>query len=54
MFFVISIRLINNPDGTIKLEIDSAEPADSGAYKLVLSNPSGENVCLCAVAIKRK
>ena len=48
------VKLTNNPDGTVKLEIENASPADSGAYKLVLSNPNGENVALCAVAVKRK
>lgn len=48
-----SVHLTNAPDGTIKLEIENAQPEDSGAYKLVVSNPSGENAALCAVAVKR-
>lgn len=49
-----SIKLTNTPDGAIKLEIEHAQPADCGAYKLVISNPNGENVALCAVAVKRR
>lgn len=48
-----SIKLTNTPDGAIKLEIEHAQPGDCGAYKLVISNPNGENVALCAVAVKR-
>lgn len=36
----------------IKLEIEHTQPADGGAYKLVLTNPNGENVAMCAVAVK--
>ncbi|XP_024939523.1 obscurin isoform X4 [Cephus cinctus] len=39
------------PDGTVKLVIDKVKPTDSGAYKLVASNPNGENSALCAVAV---
>jgi membrane carboxypeptidase/penicillin-binding protein PbpC len=42
------------PDGTVKLNIEKAEPGDSGAYKLVIKNPNGESSCLCAVAVARK
>lgn len=42
------------PDGAVKLEIEHAKPEDCGAYKLVLSNPNGENSALCAVAVRRK
>lgn len=48
-----SINLVSTNDGKVKLEIKHAQPQDSGAYKLVLSNPNGNNVCLCAVAVKR-
>lgn len=37
----------------MKLEIAQALPSDCGAYKLVISNPNGENAALCAVAVKR-
>lgn len=49
-----SIKLTNTPDGAVKLEIEHALPADCGAYKLVISNPNGENVALCAVAVRRE
>lgn len=49
-----AIKLTNTPDGVVKLEIDHAKPSDCGAYKLVIANPNGENVALCAVAVKRK
>lgn len=42
-----------SPEGLIKLEINHSEPNDSGAYKLVISNPHGEKIALCAVAVKR-
>lgn len=42
------------PDGTVKLNIEKAEPDDSGAYKLVVKNPNGETAGLCAVAVTRK
>ncbi|XP_076666422.1 obscurin isoform X4 [Andrena cerasifolii] len=40
------------PDGTTKLTIDRVKPTDCGAYKLVISNSTGEHTSLCAVAIK--
>ncbi|XP_013175917.1 PREDICTED: muscle M-line assembly protein unc-89-like isoform X4 [Papilio xuthus] len=39
------------PDGTVKLSIEHVTPADCGAYKLVITNPNGENSALCAVAV---
>lgn len=42
------------PDGTVKLNIEKVVPTDSGAYKLVISNPMGEIAGLCAVAVNRK
>lgn len=52
--FYYSIKTTVLPDGTVKLEIERVEPADSGAYKLVLTNQNGENSDLCAVAVRRK
>lgn len=49
-----SVKTQVTPDGLIKLEIEHTQPADGGAYKLVLTNPNGENVAMCAVAVKRK
>ncbi|XP_037951991.1 obscurin isoform X2 [Teleopsis dalmanni] len=43
---------ITSVPGKLKLEIEHALPNDSGAYKLVLSNPCGTEVALCAVAVK--
>lgn len=53
MYF-FSIKITSLPDGTVKLEIEHVKPTDSGAYKLVLSNPNGESIAICAVAVKRK
>ncbi|XP_026836119.1 obscurin isoform X2 [Drosophila erecta] len=47
-----SIKISTNPDGLVRLEINSCQPNDSGAYKLIISNPHGEKVALCAVAVK--
>ncbi|XP_043948228.1 obscurin isoform X2 [Drosophila biarmipes] len=47
-----SVKISTNPDGLVRLEINHCEPNDSGAYKLVISNPHGEKVALCAVAVK--
>ncbi|XP_024880177.1 obscurin isoform X5 [Temnothorax curvispinosus] len=45
------VKISTLPDGTTKLTIDTVKPTDCGAYKLVVSNPSGENSSLCAVAV---
>ncbi|XP_012273370.1 obscurin isoform X3 [Orussus abietinus] len=38
-------------DGTVKLTIDKVTPTDCGAYKLVISNTTGDDTALCAVAV---
>lgn len=48
------VNIENLPDGTIKLSIDCINPTDCGAYKLVISNSTGEHTSLCAVAVKRE
>lgn len=48
------VKMTTTPEGLVKLEINNCEPNDSGAYKLVISNPHGQKVALCAVAVKRK
>ncbi|KRF85677.1 uncharacterized protein Dvir_GJ19688, isoform B [Drosophila virilis] len=48
------IKLSSTPEGMVKLEIEKCQPNDSGAYKLVISNPHGQKVALCAVAVKPK
>ncbi|XP_026827528.1 obscurin isoform X4 [Ooceraea biroi] len=45
------VRIITLPDGSTKLTIDNVKPTDCGAYKLVVTNPSGEDSSLCAVAV---
>ncbi|XP_061385571.1 obscurin isoform X3 [Danaus plexippus] len=45
------VQQSSQPDGTVKLYIDRATPADCGAYKLIITNPSGEHMALCAVAV---
>lgn len=32
--------------------IDKVKPSDCGAYKVVISNSSGESAMICAVAVK--
>lgn len=48
------VKISTLPDGTTKLTIDVVKPTDCGAYKLVVTNSSGENSSLCAVAVTRK
>ncbi|XP_030557678.1 obscurin isoform X1 [Drosophila novamexicana] len=48
------LKLSSTPEGMVKLEIEKCQPNDSGAYKLVISNPHGQKVALCAVAVKPK
>lgn len=48
------VKIATLPDGTTKLTIDMVKPTDCGAYKLVVSNPSGDNSSLCAVAVTRE
>ncbi|GAB0092620.1 Obscurin [Sergentomyia squamirostris] len=45
------VKMTNLPDGTVKLEIQQAQPSDCGAYKLVITNPNGTHEALCAVAV---
>ncbi|XP_067207809.1 obscurin isoform X2 [Linepithema humile] len=45
------VKISTLPDGTTKLTIDVVKPTDCGAYKLVVTNSSGENSSLCAVAV---
>lgn len=54
MYPCFSVKLSTSPEGLVKLEINNCQPNDSGAYKLIISNPHGEKVALCAVAVKRK
>lgn len=48
------VKISALPDGTTKLTIDVVKPTDCGAYKLVVTNSSGENSSLCAVAVTRE
>ena len=49
----IAIRLL--PDGTAELEIASADPVkDSGTYKMVATNPTGQVSTQTAVDVKKK
>lgn len=40
------VKISTLPDGTTKLTIDNVKPTDCGAYKLVVSNSSGDNSSL--------
>ncbi|KZC06585.1 Muscle M-line assembly protein unc-89 [Dufourea novaeangliae] len=46
------VKIESLPDGSIKLTIDCVKPTDCGAYKLVISNSTGDHTSLCAVAVK--
>ncbi|CAK9822500.1 Unc-89 [Anthophora retusa] len=46
------VKIESLPDGSNKLTIDCVKPTDCGAYKLVISNSTGEHTSLCAVAVK--
>ncbi|XP_036332219.1 obscurin [Rhagoletis pomonella] len=48
------IKIASSPSGLIKLEISNINPIDSGAYKVVVSNPLGEVSSLCAIAVTPK
>lgn len=48
------IHLSVLPDGTAQLEIASAEPKDSGVYKLVAANPSGQVATQTNADVKKK
>ncbi|XP_047985115.1 obscurin isoform X1 [Leguminivora glycinivorella] len=45
------IKQVALPDGTVKLTIEQVTPSDCGAYKLVITNPNGDDSALCAVAV---
>ncbi|XP_034177401.2 obscurin isoform X2 [Osmia lignaria lignaria] len=46
------IKIETLPNGLTKLTIDRVNPTDCGAYKLIISNSTGEHTSLCAVAVK--
>lgn len=46
-----SVKISVSPDGEISLVIDNVKPSDCGAYKLIISNTSGEASMTCAVAV---
>lgn len=48
------IKIETLPNGFTKLTIDRVNPTDCGAYKLIISNSTGEHTSLCAVAVKRE
>ncbi|XP_049307131.1 obscurin isoform X3 [Bactrocera dorsalis] len=48
------IRLTSSASGILTLEIANIQPSDSGAYKVIISNPLGEISSLCAVAVTPK
>lgn len=47
-----SVKIDITPDGLISLVIDNVKPSDCGAYKVIISNSSGEAAMICAVAVK--
>ncbi|RZF43883.1 hypothetical protein LSTR_LSTR007219 [Laodelphax striatellus] len=44
-------KITVSPDGLVKLTIDSMKPADSGAYKLEITNTNGKAQSICAVVV---
>lgn len=53
-FSLCSIKMTADANGNVALCIDHVNPTDGGAYKMVASNPSGQESALCAVAIMRE
>lgn len=54
MFRCFSVKITYGHDGICRLVIDNVLPGDSGCYKLVLSNKSGDVTTQCGVAITRE
>ncbi|KAG5678438.1 hypothetical protein PVAND_008111 [Polypedilum vanderplanki] len=46
------VKIDITPDGHVSLVIDKVKPSDCGAYKIIISNSSGEAAMICAVAVK--
>lgn len=49
---IFSVKINVTPDGCISLVIENVKPSDCGAYKVIISNSSGESAMICAVAVK--
>ena len=49
-----SIKITHGHDGRCRLVIDKVDPGDSGCYKLVLTNKTGEVSTQSCVAVTRK
>jgi Immunoglobulin I-set domain len=47
-----SVKIDVSADGVVTLVIDKIKPSDCGAYKIIISNSSGEAAMICAVAVK--
>lgn len=47
-----SVKINISPNGEVTLVIDKVKPSDCGAYKVIISNTSGEAAMICAVAVK--
>lgn len=50
--YLNSVKIDISPDGIVTLVIDKVKPSDCGAYKVIISNTSGEAAMICAVAVK--
>ncbi|KAL7050000.1 hypothetical protein ACKWTF_003934 [Chironomus riparius] len=46
------VKIDVSPNGEVTLVIDKVKPSDCGAYKVIISNTSGEAAMICAVAVK--
>lgn len=54
IYVFLSVKIKEDANGNVSLLIEHVKPTDGGAYKMVATNPSGEESSLCAVAIMRK
>lgn len=53
-FTLSSVKITHGHDGRCRLIIEKVDPGDSGCYKLVLSNKTGEVSTQSSIAVTRK
>lgn len=47
------LKIIEQPDGLVKLCIENAKPGDGGTYSLEAKNPNGTTTARCSVSVIR-